>query len=130
MILLGEDLPEGDLMAAVRWSRMAEVKLENINQATRDQLESGAAEILHDITSNDLPHDEGRKGNVMWHRGIRCGMLSEELLAKEDEDGPWNYFLFYSAVPPEAQEPDQHQTFEVLDVCSVAEIARRWKAWG
>ena len=66
----------------------------------------------------------------MWHRGIPCGMLSEELLAQEDHDGPWNYFLLYRPQPPDAEEPDPGRNFHVLDVCSVAEIARRWRRSG
>jgi hypothetical protein len=124
-------------MAAVRWSRWAETRLERISPVTRDQLVSSAGKILHDITSADFPHDEGYAGEIMWHRGIPCGILSEELLAEseelladEDDDGPWNYFLFYRALPPAAEEPDPYQTFEVLDVRSVAEVARRWKGGG
>jgi hypothetical protein len=126
MTLLGEELPEGGLMAAIRWSRRAQARLQTISPATREQLVSSAGKILHDIMSGDFPHDEGYAGEFMWHRGIPCGMLSEELLAQEDDDGPWNYFLIYAALPPAAEEPDPYQTFEVLDVCSVAEVARRW----
>lgn len=117
-------------MAAVHWSSRAGARLERISPATRDQLVSSAGKILHDITSADFPHDEGYAGEIMWHRGIPCGMPSEELTVEEDDDGPWNYFLFYRALPPAAEEPDPYQTFEVLDVCSVAEVARRWKAGG
>lgn len=117
-------------MAGVRWSRWAETRLELISRATRDQLVSSAGKILHDMTPAHLRHDGGYVGEIMWHRGIPCGMVSEELLAQEDDDGPWNYFLFYVALPPQTDESDPYQTFEVVDVCSVAEVARRWKAGG
>jgi hypothetical protein len=117
-------------MAAVRWSRWAVARLEKISPATREQLVGGAGKFLHEITSVDFPHDEGYAGEIMWHRGIPCGMLSEELLAREDDDGPWNYFLFYTAQPTTPEEPDPGQIFEILDVRSVAEVARRWKPRG
>ena len=117
-------------MPEVRWSRLAEAKLGNIAPATRDQLTSNAGKILHSIPPVQFPHDEGFRGEVMWHRGIPCGMLSEELLAQEDDDGPWNYFLLYRPQPPDAEEPDPDRNFHVLDVCSVAEIARRWRNKG
>lgn len=117
-------------MPEVRWSRLAEAKLGNIAPATRDQLTSNAGKILHSIPPVQFPHDEGFRGEVMWHRGIPCGMLSEELLAQEDHDGPWNYFLLYRPQPPDAEEPDPVRNFHVLDVCSVAEIARRWRNQG
>ena len=96
-------------MPEVRWSRLAEAKLGNIAPATRDQLTSNAGKILHSIPPVQFPHDEGFRGEVMWHRGIPCGMLSEELLAQEDHDGPWNYFLLYRPQPPDAEEPEPGQ---------------------
>lgn len=117
-------------MPAVRWSRRAEARLKRISATTRDQLVSNAEEILHDTTSSDFPHDEGRAGEIMWHRGIPCGTLSEELLAKEDDDGPWNYFLFYKAQSLRTAEADPGRAFEVLDICSVAEVILRWNADG
>ena len=89
-------------MPEVRWSRRAKAKLGTIDPATRDQLTSNAGKILHYIPPVLFPHDEGFEGEVMWHRGIPCGMLSEELLAQEDDDGPWNYFLLYTPRPPDA----------------------------
>lgn len=114
-------------MPEVRWSRWAEAKLVNIAPATRDQLTGNAGKILHSIPPVRFPHDEGFEGGVMWHRGIPCGMLSEELLAQEDDDGPWNYFLLYTPRLLDAEAPDPDGNFQVLDVCSVAEIARRWR---
>ena len=117
-------------MPEVLWSRSAEARLESISPAAREQLISNAGKILHDITSADFPRDEGYAGTIMWHRGIPCGMLSEELLAQEDDDGPWNYFLLYTPQLPDAEVPDPDRNFQVLDVCSVAEIARRWRNEG
>jgi hypothetical protein len=110
-------------MPEVRWSRRAKAKLENIAPATRDQLTSDAGKILHDIPPILFPHDEGFEGDVMWHRGIPCGMLSEE----EDDDGPWNYFLLYTPQLPDAEKPDPDRNFQVLDICSIADITRRWR---
>jgi hypothetical protein len=130
MTLLGEEPSEGGLMAAVRWSRPAVDRLESISPAMRDRLVGSAEKVLHDIRSDDFPQDEGCAGEIMWHRGIQCGMPSEELLAQEDDDGPWNYFLFYRALPPEAAAQDPNLVFEVLHVCGVDELARRWLAGG
>ncbi len=111
-------------MPGVRWSSTAEVKLGKIDPAVRDQLTRNAREILHYIPPVTFPHDEGFEGEVMWHRGIPCGMLSEELLAQEDDDGPWNYFLFYTpGMPGEGMDLDKY--FEVLDICRVADIAEQ-----
>jgi hypothetical protein len=114
-------------MPEVRWSRRAKAKLENIAPATRDQLTSDAGKILHYIPPVLFPHDEGFAGEVMWHRGIACGMLSEDLLAQEDDDGPWNYFLLYTPQLPDVEEPDLDRKFQVLDICGIADIARRWR---
>ena len=117
-------------MPEVLWSRSAEARLESISPAAREQLISNAGKILHDITSADFPHDEGYAGTIMWHRGIPCGMQVEDPLGEEDDDGPWNYALFYTRQPPDAEGGDPDQTFEVLDICSMAEVAWRWKPEG
>lgn len=126
-MLLGEELQQGGLMPEVRWSRTAKAKLGTIDPATRDQLAGNAGKILHYIPPVLFPHDEGFEGEVMWHRGIPCGMLSEELLAQEDDEGPWRYFLLYRSEGTDAEEPDQDGNFEVLDICSIADIAKRWR---
>jgi hypothetical protein len=112
-------------MPGVRWSRRAKAKLGIIDPAVRDQLTSNAGEILHSIPPVLFPHDEGFEDEIMWHRGITCGLLSEELLAQEDDDGPWNYFLFYTPGRPGPEDPDR--CFEVLDICRVADVAEQWK---
>lgn len=114
-------------MPEIRWSRRAKAKLENIDPAVRDQLTSTAGEILHYIPPIVFPHDEGFAGKVMWHRVIACGLLSEELLAQEDADGPWNYILFYTPGRPRPEDPAPYRYFEILDICGVAEIAEQWK---
>jgi hypothetical protein len=114
-------------MPGVRWSRKAEAKLGILNSAVQNQLISNAVEILHYIPPVVFPHDEGFTGKVMWHRGIACGLLSEELLAQEDDDGPWNYFLFYTPRRPGLNNPDLDDYFEILDVYGVAEVAEQWR---
>lgn len=111
-------------MPEVHWSRRAKAKLEIIDPVVRDQLTSNAGEILHHMPPAGSPHDEGFEGEIMWHRGIPCGTLSQGLLEQEG-DGPWNYFLFYRRPVPEKPGPGRH--FEVLDICSVADIAKRWR---
>jgi hypothetical protein len=86
-----------------------------------------AGNVLHYVPPVVFPHDEGFAGEVMWHRGIACGVLSEELLAQEDDDGAWNYFLLYVPGRPGPEDPDPSKYFEILDVCSIAEVAERWK---
>ncbi len=114
-------------MPGVHWSGWAKAKLEIINPAVRDHLTSNAGKILHKIPPAFFPHDEGFEGEVMWHRGIPCGTLSQELLAQEDHDGPWNYFLFYTPWRPGPEDPDPDKDFEVLDICGIADIAKQWK---
>jgi hypothetical protein len=114
-------------MPEIRWSQRAKAKLENFAPAIRDQLTSDAGKILHYIPPVLFPHDEGFAGEIMWHRGIACGMLAEDLLEQEDDnDGPWNYFLLYTARRPEPEEPDPDRSFQVLDIRSIADISRRW----
>ena len=121
-------------MPGVHWSRRAKTKLEIIDPAVRDQLTSNAGEILHYMPPAVFPHDEGFEGEVMWHRGIPCGTLSQELLAQEDDDGPWNYFLFYTPWRPDPDpriesdpDPDPVNYFEVLDIIHVTEVADQWE---
>jgi hypothetical protein len=116
-------------MPEVRWSRRAEVKLRAIGPAVRAQLTSNAGKILHYIPPVVFKHDEGFEGDVMWHRGIACGMSSEELLAHEDDDGPWNYFFLYrpGRSGPEGRAPARY--FEILDLrrISVADVGEQWE---
>jgi hypothetical protein len=112
-------------MPGVHWSRRAKAKLESIDPAVRDRLTSNTGGILHDMPPAVFPHDEGFEGEVMWHRGIPCGAQSQELLAQEDDDGPWNYFLFYKSWRPGPGDPDEY--FEVLDICGIDDVAERWK---
>ena len=95
----------------------------------RIQLTSNAGNILHYIPPVVFEHDEGFAGEVMWHRGIQCGMLSEELLAHEDDDGPWNYFFLYrpGRSGPEDLAPGRY--FEILDLrrISIADVAEQWE---
>lgn len=115
-------------MPEVRWSRRAEATLATIVPAVRDQLKRNAGDILHYIPPIVFPHDEGFAGTVMWHRGIACGMVSEELLAQEDDDGPWNYFFFYTPGRPGPDDPDPVRYFQILDLrgISIAEVAEQW----
>jgi hypothetical protein len=112
-------------MPGVSWSRTAEAKLGAIDPATRDQLTSTADKILHYIPPILFPHDEGFEDKIMWHRGIPCGILSEELLEQEDGEGAWRYFLLYTPRRPE--RPGLDTDFEVLDIYSITDVARRWR---
>jgi hypothetical protein len=116
-------------MPGVRWSRRAKDKLGIIDPAVRDQLTSKAGEILHSIPPVLFPHDEGFEGEVMWHRGIACGLLSEELLAHEDDDGPWNYFFLYRPGRSGLRILARGRYFEILDLCriSIAAVAKQWE---
>ena len=116
-------------MPEVRWSRKAEAKLRTIGPAVRVQLTSNAGSILHYIPPVVFPHDEGCEGEVMWHRAIACGMLSEELLAHEDEDGPWNYFFLYRPGRSDPEDLAPGRYFEILDLrrISIADVAEQWE---
>jgi hypothetical protein len=117
-------------MPEVRWSRRAQAALETIDLVVRDQLTANAGEVLHYIPRSVLyPHDEGLEGDVMWHRGITCGIVSEELLAREDEDGPWNYFFFYRAGVFSPGGPAPRPYFEILALrrINVADVAEQWE---
>lgn len=113
-------------MPEVSWSLTAKAKLGSIDPATRDQLTTNAGKILHYIPPVLFRDDEGFEGEIMWHRGIPCGMLSEELLEREDSEGPWRYFLLYTPRRPSAGKADLDTDFEVLDIYSIADVARRW----
>jgi hypothetical protein len=123
-------------MPGVHWSRRARARLEIIDPAVRDQLTSNAGKFLHDMPPASYRQDEGREGEIMWHRGITCGAVPPRLLAKEDDDGPWNYFLIYTqwrpdpdpdADPQSDPDPDPVKYFEVLDIIHVTELADRWE---
>lgn len=108
-------------MPGVHWSRRAKAKLEAIDDdAVRDQLTINAGEILHHLPPVGFPQDEGLAGQIMWHRGITCGTPPHELPAQEDDDGPWNYFLFYRRAVSSAG-------FEILYICDIGEVAERWE---
>ena len=96
LALPGEELQEGVLMPEVRWSREAKAKLgtHRPRRARPAHQQRGQDLALHPACPSSRM-TRALKATVMWHRGIACGMLSEELLAQEDDDGPWNYFLFY-----------------------------------
>jgi hypothetical protein len=114
-------------MPVVRWSRRAQAALRTIDPVVRDQLTVNAGEVLHYIPPVMFPHDEGHAGDVMWHRGVNCGMLSEELPEREDDDGPWNYFFFYRAVLLSPGDPGSHPYYEILDLRSIGDVAEQWE---
>jgi hypothetical protein len=116
-------------MPEVRWSRKAQAALKTIDLVVRDQLTANANEVLHYIPPVVFPHDEGLAGDIMWHRGIACGMLSEELLAREDDDGPWNYFFFYRPGLLGPGDPAPRPYFEILDLrrITIADVAEQWE---
>jgi hypothetical protein len=115
-------------MPGVHWSRRAKAKLEAIDDdAVRDQLTINADEVLHHMPPVSFPQDEGFEGEVMWHRGIPCGTPHHELLAQEDDDGPWNYFLFYTRWRPHPEDPGPDKDFEILYICDIGEVAAQWE---
>ena len=124
-------------MPGVHWSRRARARLEIIDPVVRGQLTSNADKFLHDMPPANYRQDEGREGEIMWHRGITCGTAPTRLLSKEDDDGPWNYFLIYTQWRPDPDpqsdpDPDPQSdpdpvTFEVLDIIHVSEVADRWE---
>ena len=113
-------------MPGAHWSRRAEAKLMAIaDDDVRDQLTSNADEVLHHMPPVGFPQDEGLEGEILWHRGITCGTAPHELPAQEDDDGPWNYFLFYTPWHPAPEDPDPDKDFEVLYICHISEVAER-----
>lgn len=114
-------------MPGVHWSRRATARLEIIDPAVRDQLTSNAGEVLHDMPPASYSQDEGREGEIMWHRAITCGAAPARPLPKEDDDGPWNYFLIYTQWRPDPRSEPDPVTFEVLDIIHVTEVADRWE---
>jgi len=106
----------------VSWTPAAESDLQLVvdDPAVRDQLKLNAEMTLHEIKASAGRDrgSEGIAGEVMWHRGIPCGMLSEDLLAQEDDDGPWDYIVFYRRAAGPAE-------FEVLAVRGRLQIADR-----
>ena len=117
---------EGILMPGVHWSSRARARQEIIDPAVRDQLTSNGSKVLHDMPPASYPQDEGRQGEIMWHRGITCGTAPKRLLSKED-DGPWNYVLIYTQWRPDPQSDPDPVTFEILDIIHVSEVADRWE---
>ena len=117
----------------VSWTPAAESDLQLVvdDPAVRDQLKLNAEMTLHEIKASAGRDrgSEGIAGEVMWHRGIPCGMLSEDLLAQEDDDGPWNYFFLYTPRHPDPENPASGSYFEILDLrsISIADIAGQWE---
>lgn len=115
----------------VIWSPQARADLELVveDPAVREQLERNAEETLHDVedrdadghTGRELAVEEGRVGEIMWHRGWTHSQQSRAGWEPEPAgDGPWNYVLFYR----KAADPAE---FEVLAVRSRGQIADRWE---
>lgn len=117
----------------VSWTPAAESDLQLVvdDPAVRDQLKLNAEMTLHEIEASAGRDrgSEGFEGEVMWHRGIACGMLSEELLAQEDDDGPWNYFFLYTPRRPGPENLAPGSYFEILDLrrISIADVAEQWE---
>ena len=107
-------------MPKVTWTARAVADVETLvaEPTVRQQLKANAETILHDIPSTEVarPADEGVAAGIMWHRGT----ADEFENFSEQDDGPWNYFLFYRR-----QEPGPG--FEVLAVRSVSQIASAWE---
>jgi hypothetical protein len=116
----------------VSWSPEADRDLETAvtDPAMRDVLKRNAEETLHepeecgdeDRSWIDRIADEGRVGEIMWHRGWTHEQERQTRWQPEDmaDDGPWNYVLFYrKAVGP--------TVFEVVAVRSRVQIADRWE---
>jgi hypothetical protein len=115
----------------VTWSLQAKLDLELAveDPAVQQQLKDNAEETLHEIedhsaeehASMELAAEEGRAGEVMWHRGWTHAQ--QDRLKWEPEgakDGPWNYVMFYRKAAGPAE-------FEVLAVRSRSQLADRWE---
>jgi hypothetical protein len=115
-------------MPGAHWSRRANAKLKAIaDDDVRNQLTVNADEVLHHMPPVGFPQDEGIEGEIMWHRGITCGTPPHELPAQEDDDGPWNYFLFYTPWHPALEDAGPDKDFEILYICHISEVAEWWE---
>jgi hypothetical protein len=121
----------------VSWSPKAIRELQRIkNPSVREDLKRNAEEALHEIPEQgdddredhsdeyreDHSADEGRSGEIMWHRGWTHEQARQAAWEPQEpaDDGPWNYFLLYRKVPgPTA--------FEVLAVRSIHQVANHWR---
>ena len=113
----------------VSWSPEAirELELTVKDRSVQKDLKRNAEETLHetqersDENRQDHSADEGRAGEIMWHRGWRHEQERQAKWEPEDlaDDGPWNYVLFYRKASGPA-------VFEVLAVRSYVQIANCW----
>ena len=113
----------------VSWSPEAirELKLTVKDRSVQEDLKRNAEETLHEIQERsdedrgDHSADEGRVGEIMWHRGWTHEQERQAEWEPEDpaDDGPWNYVLFYRNAPGPA-------VFEVLAVRGCIQIADYW----
>jgi hypothetical protein len=137
----------------VSWSPAAIRELERISdRSVQENLKRNADETLHEIPERgdedredhsdedredhsdeyreDHRADEGRVGEIMWHRGWTHEQerQAERELEESADDGPWNYFLLYRRCDsaPGFNDPE----FEVLAVRSVHQVANRWRQMG
>lgn len=108
----------------VSWSPAAIRELKRIrDRSVQEDLKRNAEETLHEIPERgdeyrqdhsdeyredrsdeyreDHSADEGRVGEIMWHRGWTHEQerQAERELEESTDDGPWNYFLIYRRVP-------------------------------
>ncbi len=102
----------------VWWTPEADSDLLSVvDPAVREELKCHAEVTLHEIeiTADDDRRAEGFEGEVMWHW---AWTHEQELLAQEDDDGPWTYVLFYRRAVGSAE-------FEVLALRSYIQVADR-----
>lgn len=93
----------------VSWSPEAihELELTVKDRSVQEDLMGNAEETLHEIQERsdedreDHSADEGRVGEIMWHRGWTHEQERRAEWEQEDpaDDGPWNYVLFYRNAP-------------------------------
>ncbi len=112
----------------VSWSPEAirELELTVKDRSVQEELKRNAEVTLHEIPERnedrgDHSADEGRVGEIMWHRGWTHEQERQAEWEPEDpaDDGPWNYVLFYRGAPGPA-------AFKVLAVRGCAQIADCW----
>lgn len=111
-------------MGRVLWSGQAEADLANLERdcpAIGNQLKRCAGKVLHLISRNADPDEEGMVGEIMWHRGDGHGTFM-----KRRGCGPQDYFLFYRRCDsaPGGEDPE----FEVLAVRSIHQVGAMWLA--
>jgi len=101
------------------WSEQAEAELEALvpDLAARARLREHVEAALHDVKGRTA--DEGVEGGIMWRRGIteaqRRKLEAGWLRDADDGAQPWDYFVFYRALPAAA--------FEVLALRSTRHVA-------